>query len=127
VEIGKGKVIIIRLLFTSEPGEDGMRTVTFDLNGQTRTVRVRDTSVVSKTQVNTKASDEHEIGAPLQGKLSDVIAHAGDQVTKGDPLFVIEAMKMETTVTAPFDGSIKKIHLQAGELVQQDDLIVEFK
>ncbi|MBT4080220.1 MAG: hypothetical protein HOE82_06370, partial [Gammaproteobacteria bacterium] len=45
----------------------------------------------------------------------------------GDPLFVIEAMKMETTVTAPFDGSIKKIHLQAGELVQQDDLIVEFK
>jgi pyruvate carboxylase len=127
VEIGQGKVIIIRLLYISNAGEDGMCTVTFDLNGQTRTVRVRDNSVVAKTQVNTKASNDHEVGAPLQGKLSDVIASEGDQLAKGDPLFVIEAMKMETTVTAPFDGVIKKIHLQAGELVQQDDLIIEFK
>lgn len=127
VEIGKGKVIIIRLLYISSAGEDGMRTVTFDLNGQTRTVRIRDNSVVAKTQVNTKASDDHEIGSPLQGKLSDIVANEGDQVAKGDPLFVIEAMKMETTVTAPFEGTIKKIHLQAGELVEQDDLIVEFK
>ena len=128
VEIGKGKVIIIRLLYISNAGEDGMRTVTFDLNGQTRTVRVRDNSVVAKTQVNTKASDDdHEVGAPLQGKLSDVVTNEGDQVAKGDALFVIEAMKMETTVTAPFEGTIKKIHLQAGELVEQDDLVIEFK
>lgn len=127
VEIGKGKVIIIRLLYVSHAGEDGMRTVTFDLNGQTRTVRVRDNSVVAKTQVNTKASDEHEVGSPLQGKLSDIVVNEGDQVAKGEPLFVIEAMKMETTVTAPFKGTIKKIHLPAGELVEQDDLIIEFK
>jgi len=127
VEIGKGKVIIIRLLFASAPGEDGMRTVTFDLNGQTRTVRVRDTSVVSTHKVNQKASEVHEIGAPLQGKLSDVIVREGDVVQKDAPLFVIEAMKMETTVTAPFDGKIKKVHIQAGELIEQDDLIVEFK
>lgn len=127
VEIGKGKVIIIRLLYISNAGEDGMRTVTFDLNGQTRTVRIRDNSVVAKTQVNTKASDDHEIGSPLQGKLSDIVVTEGDKVAKGDPLFVIEAMKMETTVTAPFEGTIKKIHLQAGELVEQDDLVVEFK
>lgn len=127
VEIGKGKVIIIRLLFISDPGDDGMRTVTFDLNGQTRTVRVRDNSVVAKTQVNTKASDDHEIGSPLQGKLSDIVVSEGAQVAKGDPLFVIEAMKMETTVTAPFEGTIKKIHLQSGELVEQDDMVIEFK
>jgi len=127
VEIGKGKVIIIRLLYASTPGEDGMRTVTFDLNGQTRTVRVRDNSVVSTHKVNQKASEVHEIGAPLQGKLSDVIVREGDVVQKDAPLFVIEAMKMETTVTAPFDGKIKKVHIQAGELIEQDDLIVEFK
>lgn len=127
VEIGKGKVIIIRLLFASAPGEDGMRTVTFDLNGQTRTVRVRDNSVVSTHKVNQKASEVHEIGAPLQGKLSDVIVKEGDTVQKDTPLFVIEAMKMETTVTAPFDGKIKKVHIQPGELIEQDDLIVEFK
>ncbi len=127
VEIGKGKVILIRLLFISNPGEDGMRTVTFDLNGQTRTVRVRDNAVVSKKQVNQKASDDHEIGAPLQGKLSEVLVSEGDRLAKGAPLFVIEAMKMETTVTAPFTGTVKKIHLQGGELVEQDDLIIEFK
>ncbi|MBT3197677.1 MAG: pyruvate carboxylase, partial [Gammaproteobacteria bacterium] len=55
VEIDQGKMIIIRLLFISAPGEDGMRTVSFDLNGQTRNVRVRDNAVVSKTQVNQKA------------------------------------------------------------------------
>ncbi len=126
VEIGRGKVILIRLLFISNPGEDGMRTVTFDLNGQTRTVRVRDNAVVSKTQINTKASDEHEIGSPLQGKLSDILVQEGDRVAKSAPLFVIEAMKMETTVTAPYAGTIKKIHLPVGELVQQDDLVIEF-
>jgi pyruvate carboxylase len=127
VEIDQGKMIIIRLLFISAPGEDGMRTVSFDLNGQTRNVRVRDNAVVSKTQVNQKASGDHEVGAPLQGKLSEVVIKDGERVSRGDPLFVIEAMKMETTLSAPFDGTIKKVHLQAGVLVQQDDLIVEFK
>ena len=127
VEIGKGKVIIIRLLFISAPGEDGMRTVSFDLNGQTRTVRIRDNSVISKTTVNQKASDDHEVGAPLQGKLSEILVQDGEYVAKGAPLFVIEAMKMETTLTAPFEGTVRKVHLQAGELVQQDDLIIEFK
>jgi pyruvate carboxylase len=40
---------------------------------------------------------------------------------------VIEAMKMETTITAPFKGKIRRIHLKEGALVEQNDLIVEFK
>jgi pyruvate carboxylase len=40
---------------------------------------------------------------------------------------VIEAMKMETTITAPEAGKVKKLHLHAGELVEQGDLVVEFE
>jgi pyruvate carboxylase len=52
---------------------------------------------------------------------------AGDEVEENTPLFVIEAMKMETTITAPAAGKVKKIHLPAGELVEQGDLIVEME
>ena len=43
------------------------------------------------------------------------------------PLFIIEAMKMESTITAPFAGTIKKIHLNAGEILEQGDLVIEFE
>ena len=48
----------------------------------------------------------------------------GQKVKKNDPLFIIEAMKMETTVAAVEDGVIKKVVLKEGVLVKQDDLIL---
>jgi pyruvate carboxylase len=61
------------------------------------------------------------------GRLATVLVAAGDKVDKDTPIFVIEAMKMETTITAPFESTIKAVHLQAGELVGQGDLIVELE
>lgn len=127
IKLGEGKDIDISLVYQSEPDENGMATVTFDLNGQPRSIQVRDLSVVPETIVNRKAIEEKEIGAPLQGKLSAVLVDADENVKKDQPLFVIEAMKMETTITAPFNGMIKEIHLVNGSLVQQEDLVVEFK
>ena len=49
----------------------------------------------------------------------------GQQVSENDPLFVIEAMKMESTITAQAKGTISKIHLREKDLVEQDDLILE--
>jgi len=40
---------------------------------------------------------------------------------------VIEAMKMETTVSAPKAGKVKRIHLQAGEMIDQEDLVIEME
>ena len=48
-------------------------------------------------------------------------------MSKDTPVFIIEAMKMETTITAPFEITIKAIHLQAGELVGQGDLVIELE
>ncbi|HPE61626.1 MAG TPA: pyruvate carboxylase [Thiolinea sp.] len=127
VELGRGKVLIIRLLYRSPADESGMCTVTFEFNGQIRAVQIRDLSVKPTKASNVKAVEANEIGTSLQGKLSAVLVKAGDTVEQNTPLFVIEAMKMETTITAPRDGVVKKVHLRAGELVEQGDMVVELE
>ena len=76
------------------------------------------------TVTNKKASAPNEIGVPLQGKLSEVLVKVGDVVQKNTPLFVIEAMKMESTVVAPFAGKVSAVELKGGSMVMQDDLVV---
>ena len=129
VNIAEGKVIMIKLLFVSEPDANGFRNVSFELNGQTRRVRVNDKNAQSKVAINRKVekTNEHEIGAPLQGRLAQVMAEPGQDVEEGTPLFVIEAMKMETTISASRSGTVKQVLLTAGDMVEQDDLVVELK
>ncbi len=74
-----------------------------------------------------KKTDKHDpkqIGALLQGKLSQILVKEGEEVKKNQPLFVIEAMKMETTITASETGSVKQIILKPGAMVKADDLVV---
>ena len=98
----------------------------FSLNGQERTVRVKDTSVEVQKAEHRKAnkSNATEVGTPLQGLLSKIFVKVGDKVKANTPLFVIEAMKMETTVTATQAGVVKHIELGEGTLVEADDLVV---
>lgn len=127
VDIGQGKTIIIRLLYIGEVDESGNRVVYFRLNGQTRSVEVTDKKANVKKITHTKATAPNHIGTPLQGLLSKVFVKQGEKVAKNSPLFTIEAMKMETTITAPKDMAIDKIILQAGSMVESDDLVIESK
>jgi len=88
---------------------------------------VHDKSFVTTKRMNRKVSQAHEIGSPLQGKVSKILVKENSEVKAGSPLFLIEAMKMETTVSAPRTGMISKIVLGEGVLVGQDDVVVEFK
>ncbi len=124
VEIGTGKTIIIRFLNITAPDEHGMRQVYFKLNGQNRFVEVKDDSLTVEVKSNKKVEDNGDIGAPLQGKLIEVLVSPGDEVAKNDPLFIIEAMKMESTVVAPMDGKVQHVELGPDTMVRQDDLIV---
>ncbi len=129
VNIAEGKVIVIKLLFISDADENGYRHVTFELNGQSRRVRVKDNNLTVKVAAHQKIdkNNENEVGAPLQGKLAQVLAKAGQEVEEGTPLFVIEAMKMETTISAPRTGKVQQVHLDAGVMVEQDDLVVDLE
>jgi len=125
VKLQRGKTITIRFIYRSSTDENGFCRVMFELNGQTRSVQVRDEMVVPKTAAHRKAVEHNEIGSPLMGRLSAVLVEPAEEVKKDTPIFVIEAMKMETTVTAPSDSTIKAVHLAPGTLVEQGDLVIE--
>ncbi|HWA37719.1 MAG TPA: acetyl/propionyl/methylcrotonyl-CoA carboxylase subunit alpha [Burkholderiales bacterium] len=57
------------------------------------------------------------LAAPMPGKVIKLLVEAGAKVKKGDSLLILEAMKMEHTITAPADGTVKEIHFTAGEQV----------
>ncbi|MCW3122874.1 MAG: pyruvate carboxylase, partial [Flavipsychrobacter sp.] len=127
IEIAKGKTLLIRLLSIGPVDDKGNRTVFFKLNGQTRNVEVRDRSIKVERKENKKAdkTNEKQIGAPMQGMLSKLLVKKGEAVKKNQQLFIIEAMKMETIITAPFDTTIGNIELGGGTLVNTNDLILE--
>lgn len=129
VELDRGKNILISLVSVGEPNDEGMVGLFFKVNGQLRNVQIKDKSIkVTKVEnVKVNPDDHKQIGAPLQGLLSNVLVKKGDKVKKNQPLFVIEAMKIETTVTASEDGTIEKNQLNSGALVNSEDLILVFK
>jgi pyruvate carboxylase len=63
----------------------------------------------------------------LQGLLSSVLVKRNQEVKKNQPLFVIEAMKMETTVTATEEGIVDRVQLTGGSLVNSEDLVLVLK
>ena len=63
--------------------------------------------------------------SPLQGSLSTILVKEGDTVEKNQGLFVIEAMKMESTIASPMSGVVERVHLSEKTLVEQDDLVIE--
>ncbi|MNV50382.1 Biotin/lipoyl attachment protein [compost metagenome] len=127
IEIAKGKTLLIRLLSIGPADDKGMRTVFFKLNGQTRNIEILDKTVQVTRLENRKIdkSNVSHIGSPLQGLLSKVFVKAGDVVKKNQPLFMIEAMKMESNITAIADCVVKNIVLTEGTIVNTDDLVLE--
>ena len=127
VEISQGKNIIVKFLNITAPDSEGFCQVYFKLNGQNRHIQVKNENLEIESTSNRKVSNEMEIGAPLQGKLTKVLVKVGDKVEKNAPLFLIEAMKMESTVVAPLSGKIKEVVLGDNQMVHQDDVVVVFE
>ncbi|HEX9395258.1 MAG TPA: acetyl/propionyl/methylcrotonyl-CoA carboxylase subunit alpha [Burkholderiales bacterium] len=67
------------------------------------------------------------LAAPMPGRIVQVMAKAGARVAKGDALLVLEAMKMEHTITAPADGVVKEIHYAAGDQVLEGAELVSLE
>lgn len=73
------------------------------------------------------ASVEDEIHAPMPGVILEVNVSEGDEVKQGDFLCVLEAMKMENTLTASRDGIVKSVNIAKGETVDKGKLLIEFQ
>ncbi len=129
VEIESGKTLVIRLVTVGEPDKDGRRTVTFELNGMTREAFITDKKVTPQTRTRPKAelADPLQIGAPIPGLVASIAVSVGQKVSKGDKLLMMEAMKMQTTVTAPADGVVVELLCALGETVESKDLLVRLR
>ena len=73
-----------------------------------------------------KASSPH-VTAPIPGVITDIKINAGDKVSYGQELCVLEAMKMKNSIRAGQDGVIAKIHITIGQQVQQGSVLMEYK
>ena len=73
------------------------------------------------------AAEGGGLGAPMPGSVIDIRVAVGDEVARGDPLVVVEAMKMEHTITAPADGRVAAIHFLVGDQVQDGEAILSLE
>ena len=124
VNIDSGKNLLIKFRHMGDANEEGFREVFFQINGQTRNIIVKDNAVQSTKISHAKIVGANDIGAPLQGKLVTILVNEGDVVEKDSPLFVIEAMKMETSICANKSGTVKRVVLKENSMVEQDDCIL---
>lgn len=97
VELEKGKVLILKLLAVGPLSEQtGQREVFYEVNGEVRQVTIDDqhAAVENLSRVKADASDSSQVGAPMSGVVVEIRVHDGSDVSKGDPIAVLSAMKM---------------------------------
>ena len=124
-----GKNLIVRYLAKGEPNANGSSSVFFELNGQPRTIEVINKEFSKNITSKAKAEEGNNshVGSPLPGQVAKIFVTEGAKVIKGDKVLVIEAMKMETIITAEKSGTIKKLHIGSGENVETKDLLIEIE
>ena len=129
VSIEEGKTLFIRLINIGAVDVEGRRAVLFELNGVSRQTTVVDRSVQSHVKERPKADPAvpTQVGAPIPGLITALSVGVGTKVTKGDKLLTLEAMKMQTTIYAPCDGTVQEVNAKVGDTVESKDLLVLIK
>ena len=129
VDMEPGKTLVIRLQSRADVEDEGVSKLFFELNGQSRMIRVPHAGAAKSATERPKADDgdANQLGAPMPGMVVRVAVQKGQSVTKGEPLLALEAMKMETVIAAPRDAVIKQIHVGPGITVETRDLLIELE
>jgi len=126
INIEDGKTLVIKYLGLGDLNEDGTRVVQFELNGSRREVAVPDPHAqgdIHQTRIADE-KDPNQVGASIPGLVSRLDVKAGDTVEENQTLAVIEAMKMETAVTAAKAGVVKEVLVQEGQTVKAHELLM---
>lgn len=71
--------------------------------------------------------EKEYIKAPMPGKIIDVLVREGSNVLRGEPVVILEAMKMQNEILSPVNGVIVKVSARANTNVMKDDLLIEIK
>jgi len=125
VALDRGVTLLIDLEAIGEADERGIRTVMANLNGQLRTIQVRDRSVAADVPAAEKAdrNNPNHVAAPFAGVVTLAVAE-GDRVEAGATVATIEAMKMEASITAAAAGTVQRLAIGSLQQVEGGDLLV---
>ena len=132
----RGRTFYVKLAGKGAADASGSRQMSFEVNGERWLFRVTDEAklkalngeaagpAATSKLVRQKASrDPDQVGAPMPGVVVDVRVKEGDVVSKGETLFVLSAMKMESTIVAPQAGTVDSVLINSGDAVEADDLL----
>lgn len=117
-------------------GERNGNVTSVTVNGEAYNVKNIPEPIVEKKVVlpppvqkkqETKDELQDALRSPLPGTIVEIIAKAGDTVKEGDPLIVLEAMKMDNKLTAERDGKVKSILVSEGEVVKENTPLITFE
>lgn len=133
VEVGEGRSLYVQLLDITKADSEGYRFLVFEINGNKRDIRIKDKSLFEKSGIKEASvvmadpDNNKEIGASIPGNIVKILVKTGSEIKEGQSLIVIEAMKMETNVTASASGVVEGVFVKEGQRVKTGELLVKLK
>ncbi len=124
------KILIGNKYYDVEIEEESSKVYKITLDGLTYKVNIVDkydqlaNSLGLKSNVEKK---QNNIKSPMPGLVIDVLVKEGDTVQKGEPLIILEAMKMENILKAATEVKIKKVLVEKGKAVEKNTTLIEFE
>lgn len=106
------------------------KTVTLRVNGERKEYSVKDRSdeLLKKFGIQAfPAPKVNELKSPMPGLVVQILVKEGDALAKGDPIVVLEAMKMENVLKAPAEVTVKSIQAEPGKAVEKNAVLVRFE
>ncbi|WP_242926669.1 biotin/lipoyl-containing protein [Pontibacter vulgaris] len=105
------------------------KTFTFKINGVKQTVSAKDRFDLLLDKLgmsNANAKQVNDVKAPMPGLILEIKVQPGQEVKKGDPIMILEAMKMENILKSPGDGIVKEVKVQPRQNVEKNQVLIQF-
>lgn len=132
IELKPGRILVVTLEEIGSTDEAGNRDVTFTVDGYRKIITIKDKQALTKSVAGSQIQfanqdDDKEIGANIPGTVIKILVKEGDAVKQGQPVAILEAMKMETNVIASSDGVVAHIYVKEGDSVKSGQLVVRLE
>ncbi len=118
--------MVVRLQEVKAVDAEGYREAIFEVNGNRRIIRIKDTGITVNAHnavLYASEDDPMEIGANIPGNIIRIMVKEGETISEKQPIAVIEAMKMETSILASAAGVVERIYVSEGQQVKAGEMI----